>query len=121
MIVLSAVPGRLLDLAFPPRCPGCASEGAAICDACRPALDARLELPAGTSIGLPSDVPPPLLQLEWCASFGGLVRRALHELKYAGETRLAEPLGEAIGRRWRRAGVGGDLMVPVPVHAERRR
>jgi predicted amidophosphoribosyltransferase len=92
-----------------------------ICEACRPALDGRLELPAGVSIGLPSDVPPPLLQLEWCASFGGLVRRALHELKYGGETRLAVPLGEAIARRWRRAGAGGDLVVPVPVHAERRR
>jgi ComF family protein len=86
-----------------------------------PALDARLELPAGTPIGLPSDVPPPLLQLEWCAPFDGVVRRALHELKYSGETRLAVPLGEAVARRWRRAGAGGDLLVPVPVHAERRR
>jgi ComF family protein len=72
-------------------------------------------------IGLPSDVPPPLLQLEWCAPFGGLVRRALHELKYGGETRLAGPLGLAIARRWGRAGAGGDVLVPVPVHAERRR
>jgi ComF family protein len=86
-----------------------------------PALDARLELPAGVSIGLPSDVPAPLLQLEWCAPFGGLVRRALHELKYSGETRLASPLGEAIARRWRRVAVGGDVLVPVPVHAERAR
>jgi ComF family protein len=62
-----------------------------------------------------------LLQLEWCASFGGFVRQALHELKYAGETRLAEPLGAAVARRWRHAGAGGDVVVPVPVHAERRR
>src|SRR4051794_39641175 len=113
--------GRLLDLAFPARCPGCGREGAAICQACRPALDARLEQPPGVSIGLPSDVPPPLLQLEWCAPFGAVVRRALHELKYAGETRLAEPLGEAGARRGLRAGVGGDILVPVPVHADRRR
>ena len=117
---VSAVPGRLLDLAFPARCPGCGREGSAICDRCVAAFDARLDRPAGVPIGLPSDVPPPLLQLEWCAAFGGVVRRALHELKYAGETRLAVPLGEAIARRWRRAGAGGDLLVPVPVHAERR-
>jgi ComF family protein len=49
------------------------------------------------------------------------VRRALHELKYAGEQRLAAPLGEAIARRWRRAGAGGDVLVPVPVHVERAR
>jgi ComF family protein len=118
---LGAVAGRALDLAFPARCPGCGAEGPPICAACLPALDARLELPAGVPIGLPSDVPPPLLQLEWCAPFTGLVRSALHELKYAGEQRLAVPLGEAIARRWQRAGAGGDVLVPVPVHADRAR
>ena len=113
--------GRVLDLAFPAVCPGCRREGPPICDRCLPALDARLEQAAGVPIGLPSEVPPPLLQLEWCAPFGGVVRRALHQLKYGGETRLARPLGEAVARRWRRAGAGGDLLVPVPVHAERRR
>jgi ComF family protein len=118
---LGAVAGRALDLAFPARCPGCGTEGPPICAACLPALDARLELPAGVPIGLPSDVPPPLLQLEWCAPFTGVVRTALHELKYSGEQRLATPLGEAIARRWRRAGAGGDVLVPVPVHADRAR
>lgn len=112
---------RLLDLALPARCPGCGAEGPPICAACLPQLDARLDLPAGVPVGLPSDVPPPLLQLEWCAPFSGLVRRALHELKYAGETRLAVPLGGAIARRWRRAAAGGDVLVPVPVHGDRAR
>jgi ComF family protein len=92
-----------------------------MCAACLPGLDARLEVPAGIAIGLPSDVPAPLLQLEWCAPFTGLIRDALHELKYSGEKRLAGPLGAAIARRWRRAGAGGDVLVPVPVHAERAR
>jgi ComF family protein len=118
---LGAVAGRALDLAFPARCPGCGAEGPPICAVCLPALDARLELPAGVPIGLPSDVPPPLLQLEWCAPFTGVVRTALHELKYSGEQRLATPLGEAIARRWRRVGAGGNVLVPVPVHAERAR
>lgn len=112
---------RVLDLAFPARCPGCGTEGEPICAVCRPALDARLDQPAGVPIGLPSDVPETILQLEWCAPFGGLVRRALHQLKYGGETRLAGPLGAAIARRWTRVGVGGDVLVPVPVHAERAR
>ena len=114
-------PTRLLDLAFPARCPGCGREGPPICAACLPALDARLERPAGISIGLPSDLPPAILQLEWCAPFGGLVRRALHQLKYGGETRLAGPLGAAIARRWARVAAGGDVLVPVPVHADRAR
>jgi ComF family protein len=116
---LAALGSRALDLALPARCPGCGAEGPPICATCLPALDARLEVPAGVAIGLPSDVPPPLLQLEWCAPFNGLIRDALHELKYAGEKRLAVPLGAAIARRWRRAGAGGDLLVPVPVHADR--
>ena len=92
-----------------------------MCAACLPALDARLTLPGGTPIGLPADLPAPLLQLEWCASFSGSVRAALHDLKYAGERRLAEPLGAAVGRRWARVGSGAQLVVPVPVHAERER
>lgn len=121
MPTAASIPNRLLDLAFPARCPGCGREGAPICAACLPALDARLEQPAGISIGLPSDVPPGILQLEWCAPFGGLVRRALHQLKYGGETRLATPLGAAIARRWARVAAGGDVLVPVPVHADRAR
>ena len=118
---LASLGTRVLDLALPARCPGCGREGPPICAACLPALDARLDLPAGVAIGLPSDVPPPLLQLEWCAPFNGLIRDALHELKYLGEKRLAGPLGAAIARRWRRAGAGGDVLVPVPVHADRAR
>lgn len=112
---------RALDLALPARCVGCGTEGPPFCSGCVVALDERLELPAGVPMGLPSDVPAPLLQLEWCAPFSGAVRTALHELKYGGERRLAEPLGTAIARRWSRTTAGGDVVVPVPVHAARAR
>jgi ComF family protein len=121
MTATATLTGRLLDLAFPARCPGCGREGEPICAACLPALDARLDQPAGIPIGLPSDVPAGILQLEWCAPFGGVVRQALHQLKYGGETRLARPLGAALARRWSRAAAGGDVLVPVPVHAARAR
>ena len=96
-------------------------KGAPLCADCLPALDSRLGLPAGTPIGLPADIPAPLLQLEWCAPYAGAVRGALHELKYGGEQRLAVPLGIAVARRWARVGVGAELIVPVPVHADRER
>jgi ComF family protein len=118
---LARLTSAALDLAFPAACSGCGREGSPLCDSCMPALDARLGLPAGTPIGLPADLPAPLLQLEWCAPFAGPVRSALHDLKYAGERRLAEPLGAAIARRWDRAGMGADIVVPVPVHADRER
>ena len=118
---LRAATGWLLDLAFPARCAGCGREGAALCQACVPALVVRAGLPGGTPIGLPSETPAPLLQLEWCTPFSGPARRAIHALKYDGEQRLARPLGRAVARRWQAAGAGGDLLVPVPVHADRAR
>jgi ComF family protein len=73
----------------------------------------------GVPLGLPADLPAPLLQLEWCAPFTGVTRRAIHRLKYSGERRLAAPLGHAVANRWRVAGAGGDLLVPVPASADR--
>lgn len=72
-------------------------------------------------MGLPSGLPMLIAQLEWSAPFSGPVRAALHGLKYAGERRLTEPLAAAVAARWRAAGVGGEVLVPVPVHAERAR
>ena len=121
MVGLRRFADAALDLAFPASCAGCGREGAALCVACVRALDARLDLPGGTPIGLPTDLPAPLLQLDWCAPFAGPVREALHQLKYAGEQRLAEPLGAAVARRWTAVGTGAEIVVPVPVHAQRER
>ena len=77
--------------------------------------------PAGVPIGLPAELPAPLVQLEWAAPFAGIVRAALHALKYAGNdgwpARSARPPRGA----GRRVGAGGDMVIPVPVHAERAR
>ncbi len=112
---------RALDAALPASCVGCGAEGPPLCARCEPALDARLAGPAGVAIGLPGDIPEPLIQLEWCAPFHGVVRDALHAIKYGSEQRLAGPLGRAVARRWAAAGVGADLVSHVPVHADRAR
>ncbi len=72
-------------------------------------------------MGLIMPLPHGILQLEWCATYGGPVREALHALKYRGERRLAPVLGQALAERWRRAGRGGEVLVPVPIHRTRRR
>jgi ComF family protein len=72
-------------------------------------------------LGLLAPLPPGIVQLEWCASFSGPVREALHALKYRSERRLAPVLARAMAERWRRAGRGGEVLVPVPVHPVRRR
>ena len=116
---VGAAASRALDLALPAVCAGCGLEGPPLCRECRPAVDVRLSAAPGVVLGLPSDTPLPLLQLEWCAPFTGVTRQALHQLKYAGERRLAGPLGEAIAARWGRAGAGGDVLVPVPASPDR--
>ena len=121
MATLQRPVNRLLDLALPPVCAGCGAEGDAICPRCLPSVASRVALPPGTPLGLGEGPPDPLLQLEWCSPFAGTTRRALHALKYQGERRLASPLGAVVAERWRRAGAGGDIVVPVPVHESRRR
>jgi len=111
----------LLDLLLPPHCPGCGREGSVLCDECRAPLYRRLYEPGGAPIGLPVTMPEGLLQLEWCATFSGPVRDAIHALKYRGERRLAQPLAEALAARWARVGVGADCVTWVPVHPSRRR
>ena len=121
MAAIRRLTAATLDLAFPASCAGCGREGPPLCPACLPALDARLALPGGTPLGLPADIPAPLLQLDWCAPFAGAVREGLHDLKYKGERRLAEPFGAAVARRWAAVGSGAEIVVPVPVHADRER
>jgi ComF family protein len=117
----AALAAAALDLALPARCAGCYEEGRPLCDRCARPLASRLELPAGVPFGLRAEAPALIAQLEWCAPFNGSVRAALHDLKYGGERRLAVPLGNAMAARWRRAGVGGEFICPVPVHADRER
>ena len=111
----------LLDLLLPPRCPGCGIEGAAPCAQCSRQLARRLDEPAGVPIGLVAGLPAGLAQLEWCSAFSGPARASLHALKYDGERRLVRPLAGLMAARWRQVAIGGQVLVPVPVHAQRRR
>ncbi len=111
----------LLDLLLPPRCPGCEREGSVLCNDCAAPLWRRVEEPAGAPLGAPAVLPADVVQLEWCATYSGTIRTALHAFKYGGERRLADPLATALASRWDRAGAGGDLLAWVPVHASRLR
>ncbi|MGZ6329032.1 MAG: ComF family protein [Candidatus Limnocylindrales bacterium] len=111
----------VLDLLLPPACAGCGREGDLLCGPCRAPLWRRLEEPPGVPIGLSADQPTGIVRLEWLAPFTGSTRAALHALKYGAIRDLAEPLADALAARWSRAGRGGDLVVPVPAHAARRR
>lgn len=111
----------LLDLLLPPRCPGCGQEGELLCPRCGAPLRRRMGEPPGVPLGMPASLPQGVLQLEWCGTYSGPVRAALHAFKYRGERRLCQPLADALAERWRRAGRGAELVTWVPVHPSRRR
>jgi ComF family protein len=112
---------KLLDVLLPPTCPGCGVEGEIICRRCGTYFRRRMAEPAGVPMGLAAAQPAGIVQMEWCAAYAGPARACLHALKYDGELRLVEPLADLMAERWRRVSVGGDVLVPVPVHAARRR
>jgi predicted amidophosphoribosyltransferase len=108
---------RVLDLGQPAICAGCYRTGSALCRECSLALDVRIGSPEAPA-GIPADLPVPLLQLEWCAPFTGIARRAVDQLTHGGERRIAAPLGKVLAKRWALAGAGGDVLVPVPAPSE---
>lgn len=120
----------LLDLLFPPRCLGCRQSGMWICQACLEQVG-RTEGLFCTHCGQPisgvescihcRNHEPVLAAVEAPFLFEGVVRQAVHALKYRGRRVLAEPLGSLLAgfarsRRWPAA-----TIVPVPLHARRER
>src|SRR5437773_8796378 len=73
----------LLDQLYPPRCGGCDKRGTLYCSACR------------TTLAIPGKDADSVNGIEAVLSagvFDGPLRKAVHNLKYNGDTRLAIPL-----------------------------
>lgn len=123
----------LLDVLFPPRCVRCRATGAVLCAACL--ATARVPLPplcASCGRSLPSSGatcptcaagrgPSTLRSIRAAALHEGAVRDAVLALKYRGQRRLAEPLGDLLAEAIRASGELPDALVPVPLHSARRR
>ncbi len=92
----------LLPRVLPPFCARCgdAVETGHLCERCR--------------------VSP--LQIESVQSvvyFKGFIQEAVHHLKYDDHFALAEPLGGLMADYWTASAYPVDVVVPVPLHAER--
>lgn len=118
----------LLDLIYPPRCPGCGRVGFALCEVCQ----ARIEPvpgPACLRCGHPVDseclcptcraTPSSLDRITASAVFAPPLREAIHHLKYSNARALAGPLGAHMASYWRQHGLTADAIVPVPLHKSR--
>ena len=53
--------------------------------------------------------------------YQGPLRSCIHAFKYDGITRLAEPLGYMLAYSYRYYDLTADMIIPVPLHAERQK
>ena len=139
-MLLTDLRHALLDALFPPRCLHCGAVGAVLCSTClasahapAPPLCPRCgrSLPAGSradAVACPTCIsgrgPKALTTLRTAAIYEGVVREAVLALKYRGQRRMAEPLADLLAADLRAAvqqGARADLIIPVPLHKQRRR
>jgi len=122
--------GIALDFLFPQWCIGCGAEGEFICSSCRcslprvmPPLCPRCGKPQSSGILCPACVG-------WQAKidgirspfrFDGVMRQAIHQLKYRNLRALAEPLAKLLNDYLSINPVPGEVLVPVPLHQKRLR
>ena len=127
---LAKVKGMALDLLFPRRCVGCGKEGDFICRACCRSLPRIVSLlcpKCGKS--QPSGILCPVC-VSWQSRidgirspfrFDGVMRQAIHELKYRNLRALAAPLAKLLNDYLSTNPVPGEVLVPVPLHRKRLR
>jgi ComF family protein len=122
--------GRLLRALFPSRCLGCGLRGVELCPACRttiPWLTAEVcpICAAPTRLaricGSCRAEPPALDGSRAACRFDGVVRSAVHDLKYRGIQARAALLAELIAETLGRLPLAADVLVPVPLAPGRRR
>ncbi len=120
--------GVALDLLFPQKCVGCGEEGSLICAACQKSLPG-ISPPICPKCGRPQASG---LLCPGCTSwhssidgirsplkFEGVVREAIHQLKYKNLRSLAKPLTVFLYNCWRDQSIPGEVLVPVPLHPKR--
>jgi len=119
-----------LDLLFPQRCVGCGKEGGFFCHSCRWALP-YIVPPLCPKCGKPqpSGTLCPAC-VNWQAEidgirspfrFDGIMRLAIHQLKYRNLRALAAPLAKLLNDYMVTNPAPGEVLVPVPLHRKRLR
>ncbi len=120
--------GIALNLLFPQWCIGCGREGSLICHSCRRKL-LRIIPPLCPRCGRPQ--PSGVLCsscVSWRAEidgirspfrFDGVMRQAVHQLKYGNIRVLAAPLAQLLNDYLMSNPMPVDVLVPVPLHWKR--
>lgn len=119
----------MVDLVFPPICPGCEAIGSRWCEDCRLAVT---HLPAEICqiCGTPSHNQicdqcnisrPPYVEMRSWAVFKQPVRNALHTLKYRHNIGLGQALAESMASDIRKLTWPIQAVIPIPLSEQRLR
>ncbi len=119
-----------LDLLFPQWCVGCGKEGDFLCHSCHRALP-RITPPLCPQCGKPqpSGIVCPSC-INWQTGidgvrspfrFDGVIRQAIHQLKYRNLRALVVPLAKLLHDYLIANPMPGEVLVPVPMHQKRLR
>jgi len=121
----------LLDLALPPRCPGCGSvtpEVDLFCEACWSDVDflgggcgtcgMPLEATEAETCGACLADPPPLDRIRSAVAYGETARSLVLRLKYGRKTALAKTMAHYMRRPFGELSQGA-VVAPVPLHRRR--
>ncbi len=127
---LTKLKGMALDLLFPQWCVGCGKEGDFLCHSCRrslpqitPPLCPQCGKPQPSGILCPSCVSRQA-KIDGIRSpfrFDGVMRQAIHQLKYRNLRALVVPLAKFLQDYLITNPIPGEVLVPVPLHQKRLR
>ena len=119
-----------LDLFFPAWCIGCGREGQYICHACREKLP-LISPPICNKCGRPLtdentcpgciEEPVAIDGIRAPFLFQGVIRKAIHELKYRNLKAITLVLAGLLHDYLRENPISGDVLAPVPIHPKRLR
>jgi len=117
-----------LDLLFPRRCLGCGREGSLICPICHqklpeiiPPICPRCGIPQARGMLCPtcSKHHQDIDGIRSPFRFEGIIRQAIHQLKYKNLRFLVKPLADLLINYLSTNTIPSDILVPVPLHRKR--
>ncbi len=129
-LALPRMANAALEMLFPSKCVGCGAVGSLICDDCLQGAQrassgmcrrCSVSLRQGNLCDLCAADPPPITNMKPIFEFSGVIREAVHSLKYKDIRALAPVLGEIMADLGQPGRTKPDLIVPVPSHPRRMR
>ncbi|OGO17420.1 MAG: hypothetical protein A2Z02_05150 [Chloroflexi bacterium RBG_16_48_7] len=126
--MLREITQAIVEFLFPATCVGCGKWGNFICSQCSKSLP-RISPPFCKKCGKP-ETSGTFCPVCWSYQgkidgirsvfhFDGVIRQAIHDLKYHHLKALSGPIADYLVQYLRENPMSGDALVPVPIHKNR--